>query len=696
MAGPRSDSRQALRPLRYASLFLLAIVVPVGAGMGLSARAVGPPPLVLPATVPIVLPRDWWEDPAVRLGAEELAAALRATYGSEAVLQEAGALVAATESAVLVGGPGAPWAPGTLPAEGYYLEAAPQSAGQRWLVAAADPLGAAHGLFRLAELVRIAPDERAWKRQAAPVMALRLLADPLSAETPAPEEALRLGFNAVAINPWPALALYSDVDPSLYDPAAQAGARAWVEDQRRRAGERIAAAKRLHLQVVAPGDLPSLPRQSVDNEAQVCLSQPRVRMLVRAGLDEVLRDFPSIDYVMVRVGENYPLGPLTGTRLAACLPAGQAGAGDYVAGIAEAMTLTSDAARAHGRQVIFRAWDLRTDGLHASPGIVEALAARRPPSGNELLSFKHTQTDFWRYNPPNPNLGGSGFREMVEFQAAREYEGKGAFPNYLGPVYARGAPEAPGGGLADFAARGVSALWAWPTGGGWGGPKPASSLWNEANVYALARLAWEPDASPEQVAREWATLRFGRDAAELLARLLMRSGETARLAFYIGPAAEVVGPWAPNWLWVRDDQIGGTGPLRALYAQSRGAAAFQRALAEKRQAVSLVAAMQGDLAAARPLLDAQLAEQVGRDLAYERSLVETLEHQVAALFYAERWREAERAEPVLRLLAEQHLERWQAAWAAHLAAASLSGSATPYQDAGMAAGMAEVRVILGP
>ena len=668
----------------------------MGALTGLAVGAPGLPRLVLPASVPIVLPNDWWEDPAVRLGAEELGAALRATYGSEAPIQPSSTVATTPTSAVLVGGVGAPWAPGTVPAEGYYLEAAPQPSGQRWLVAATDPLGAAYGLFRLAELVRIAPDERVWKRQAAPAMPLRLLADPLSAETPSPEEALRLGFNAVAINPWPALALYSDADPGLYDPAAQPGPRAWVEEQRRRAGERIAAAKRLHLQVVAPGDLPSLPQQAVDNEAQVCLSQPRVRSLVRAGLDEVLRDFPSIDYVMVRVGENYPLGPLTGTRLPDCLDHGQTVGGGYVSAVAEAMTVTSEMARAHGRQVIFRAWDLGSEGLHASPGVVQALAARRPPSADVLLSFKHTQTDFWRYNPPNPNLGSSGFREMVEFQAAREYEGKGAFPNYLGPVYTGGAPEAPGDGLAGFVARGVSALWAWPTGGGWGGPKPASSLWNEANVYALARLAWEPDASPEQLAREWATLRFGRGAAEHMARLLMRSGEAARLAFYIGPAAEAVGPWAPNRLWVRDDQIGGTGPLRALYAQSRGGSAFQRSLTEKRQAVSLVTAMQGDLAAARPLLDGQLADQVRRDLAYERSLVETLEHQVAALFYSERWREAERAEPVLRLLAEQHLGRWQAAWAAHQAAAGQAGTATPYQDAGMVAGMAELRALLGP
>jgi hypothetical protein len=361
------------------------------------------------------------------------------------------------------------------------------------------------------------------------------------------------------------------------------------------------------------------------------------------------------------------------------------------------MGFVSEITHAEGRGLIFRAWDLGANGLHASPDVVQAVAAREPPSAHLRLSFKHTQTDFWRYNPPNPNLGRSGYAEMVEFQSAREYEGKGAFPNYLAQVFAQGAPEAPGDGLADFVARGVDALWVWPSGGGWGGPEPASSLWNDANVYALARLAWEPAASPQRLAQEWAALRFGPAAAPQIARLLMRSADAARLAFYIGPATEALGPWAPNALWVRDDQIGGIGPLRALYAQSRSSLAFQRALDEKRQAVAMVAAMQKDLEEACPLIaDPALAEEARLSLAYERTLVETLYHQVATLFYTERLREHGAAAPTLKQLALDHQAKWEAAWAAHRAMSGVAAAPTPYNDAGMEAGMAELRMLLEP
>lgn len=679
---------KGLRLARTGSLTLLLVLLIVPERSPLPE-----PPQSLAGQVAVVLAPVWWEEEAVRLGAQELARALEDTYGSTISLRTLRLVEASPVNAVLVE---RAEAQGSLSPEGYVLQAVRVGEGVRWRVRAADPLGAAYGLFHLARHVRLHPREAAstWELRAEPAMAFRLLADPHSDEVPSPEEALRLGFNAIMVAPWPALALYDGVAPELYAHDRYPQDRQWVEEQRQRARARLERAKALHLKVVSYGDLPSLPRQALPPDAdaaRVCLREPWVRALVQAALDEVLASF-SLDAIMVRIGENYPLGPLVGSALREC-------DGDYPKAVAEALEFAAAAVARHDVPLLFRAWDLGAEGFHASPAVVSEVMARARPQGQVWVSFKHTQTDYWHYTPVNPNFGRTGLPEMVEFQAAREYEGKGAFPNYLGQVFADGAPEVqPRGGLRHAYQRGVRAIWVWGRGGGWDGPYPASPLWNEANVYALARLAWDPQADPETLAWEWAALRFGHDAAPFIARLLLRSAEATRLGFYLGPAAPQVGPWAPNLLWVRDDRVFGADYVRPLYRLSRSPAAFERTLMEKRRALAIVEAMERDLAAALPFIaDKALAEEARVSLVYERTLLETLFHYLAGLFYTERWLSGEvppGAHSLDRRLALQHLARWREAWEAHQTVARQPRAATPYRDAGMEAGVAEALALL--
>lgn len=105
-------------------------------------------------------------------------------------------------------------------------------------------------------------------------MALRLVSSPGLPNYPSPEDALRWGFNAVMIEPWPGLALYDGFDRAVFDPKKHPEDRAWVEANRARARQQIDAAKALHLKVVSMGDVFQLPRQALS------LYGPRSQLMI--------------------------------------------------------------------------------------------------------------------------------------------------------------------------------------------------------------------------------------------------------------------------------------------------------------------------------------------------------------------------------------------------------------------------------
>src|SRR5690606_33238860 len=122
--------------------------------------------------------------------------------------------------------------------------------------------------------------------------------------------------------------------------------------------------------------------------------------------------------------------------------------------------------------------------MHDSVELCQRIAARLPGEEADdrlVLSFKFTQTDFWRYQRWNPSSLTFGGRPILyELQCQREFEGKGGVPNWQAPLWRDGAPEVAEdvAGLANVADRvNLAGLWAWVRGGGWGGPFVASESW---------------------------------------------------------------------------------------------------------------------------------------------------------------------------------------------------------------------------
>ncbi|MCS6800739.1 MAG: hypothetical protein RMM58_09620 [Chloroflexota bacterium] len=696
----RMFGRLARLPLLGLALGMVAFTAfaPAGPPSGRPTPVRAHPPT---AIADVIIPTAWANDAAIELAVTDLRSALAEVFGLPARLR-ADDMPSPLPFSLLLLAPGVPFyeqlvsagqlSPLPLSKDGYRLLRMNYRGTPMIAIIGGSIRGTAYGAFRFVEMIRLNPDSytRPLNLKVEPAIALRLVSSPTGENYPSPEDALRWGYNTVAITQWPWLLTFDSVDPAIY---AAPEDRAWVEQQRARARAEIARAKALHLDVLTSGDVISFPARvaelygeqvGVRGERPIyCLNRPRTQQLYRAGLRELLRTFPEIDIVMIRTGENYPAGPVSGNPPAMK----ECGAADMPTMLRLVMEISyQEIVEIGRRRYIQRAWDIGADGFHADPAVAGRILEGVGAKPGLLVSFKHTQTDFWRHNPANPNINRFPAARMVEYQAAREYEGKGAFPNYLGGIVAGGAPESGRqGGLRALVDQGVTAVWVWARGGGWNGPYLRSHIWLEANNYALAKLVWDPSLSPKTLALQWATLRFGPKAAPHVARVLELSEEVVLRTFYVAPFARWQGPWAPNVAWTRDDVIFGADRVGALYQQAKTPAAFEEALREKEIARRLLREMVAEMERAADLSsDPELADEAINTVRYGDTLLTAMTNYVSGMFYYFRWVDLGRVHENDRQAAFRHLAAWRAGWSAfneHVL--QLYGVATGYTDHGM-------------
>ncbi len=566
------------------------------------------------------------------------------------------------------------------------------------VVAARDRAGVVYGTLRLAELAKVDPafDRRSAIRQVTPAFGLRLVGPPLGEQPVDPAQAVRWGFNAVVVPAWTGAIDYAAFDPRLAGSEAYRAEAAWRTEQARRLKDAIRTARAYGLKVFSPGDLPSLPESvakfygpEVGDDGRLCFDRPRTQELLRFALTYVLKEF-DLDGVIVRTGENYSGPPLVGQPLylAWCGPGHP-----VVDSLRTLFSLEVRVVRTTGKVVVQRAWDLGADGFHASPAVVRSVTAGLEPQPGLILSFKHTATDFWQYAGWNPNLldAPDGFPRLVEVEGAREYEGKGVFPSYVAPFLVANGTE-PGNPLVRARQEGAVGLWLWNIGGGWGGPVPRSDLWLDLNAYAVGRLAWEPWANPAGLAQAWAARLFPPMAAAEVGGFALASPELVRLMLYTRAYADQVGPWAPNNLWVRDDEIRGGYNLAPIYRAVSNRRTFSEAIAEKEEARARMRQWLSRLERALAGDDSPQARAVLASAHYQASLFELLADYFTGIFYYYRWAETRPAGAGYRDLARQRLEGVASRLEVHRAAAASAG--TPFRDAGMLAAVRDALAAL--
>jgi hypothetical protein len=305
------------------------------------------------------------------------------------------------------------------------------------------------------------------------------------------------GHNAQVVNEYrpPHTAItYDSFDERIF-PAGSA-AREWVLHN---ASEIEARIDRIHaagLKALYFTDIIVLPKRLVelygadvtDDEGRISLDRPLTRQLHRTMLTEVFDRFPGLDGLVVRHGETYLANAPFHT-----------GNNPITRGVDSHLILLDilrdEICARRDKLLFYRTWSF--DGFHTDPAYYLAVTDRVEPHPKLLFSIKHTAGDYWRTKPFNPTLTIGRHQQIVEVQCQREYEGKGAHPNYVGDGVLNGFEEYAGTdgphGLADIRDHpNLRGVWTWSRGGGWRGPYIRDELWCDLNLSVISHWTRDP------------------------------------------------------------------------------------------------------------------------------------------------------------------------------------------------------------
>jgi len=526
-----------------------------------------------------------------------------------------------------------------------------------------------------------------------------------------PHQLKELGYNGLVLYETTALSGVGSPD-RIDDPEMSR----WLAGQFELVRERIGAARRAGLQVYVYYDVLCLARGQVERNPQnsTCVNRPGVlcpaseAALEQSGqaLERMLAYLGDIDGVVIRFGDNdadrlpYLIGNdiymPSCSRCGGVEPAKRIG--DVLAYFYELVVGRL------GKRLIARAWNVRPGGMHDSVDLCQQVVDRlsdqlgdgAADDGRFVLSFKFTQTDFWRYQCWNPAslVTGASWPIVYELQCQREFEGKGGVPNWQVPLWRDSAPEilddpnvpdtgGAEGGLAQVSSQvKLAGLWAWVRGGGWGGPFVKNEAWIDANVYAVPALARNPQTRCEDLAQRWIQQRLGIEdetVSRVIQDILEHSPRIILQGFYISPYARTrQGPWNRNDEWIMDDLVDAQAVWRMI--QGLDDSQLDELVREKEAAAQRIAQ---DRAALQRLLheDNQgVIEPLVHSLMYGESLFAALRDLLAGLVAYRRFRAG--GDQAMADQCRQRLFSAQNYWNHHTQRhGTLPGTATSFREA---------------
>ena len=351
--------------------------------------------------------------------------------------------------------------------------------------------------------------------------------------------------------------------------------RAWVANKKaqlkREYDEAVQAGEKIYFMmdtITLPTHLVSMDSSNILNGSNIDIKRSGTKRAMDYMFAEMFTEFPEIDGIYIRYGENY-VGANYGTpyhrgnnpmsaadnqtnyqkffisylRDRMCL-------GNYLTSDTGPFDndVTTFAAKswegklydqqAVPRELVYRTWGFgsfqnnRTEYLSVSNTIT--------PHDKMLFCIKISGADFWRLTEFNQTINVGNHNQIIEVQCAREYEGKGAYPNYVGSSSINGFEEfrwmmSPqlNQSLRDVInvpnSR-VKGIWTWSRGGGWYGPyingvngrsgvyseqnnpdgiveiPDGSEMWNDLNAYVVTN--WAKDTSKTD---KFYTLKYARE-----------------------------------------------------------------------------------------------------------------------------------------------------------------------------------------
>jgi hypothetical protein len=397
--------------------------------------------------------------------------------------------------------------------------------------------------------------------------------------------------------------------------------RAWLDDFTPRIEHEIAAAKTKGLKVFYHIDLFVLPKRLVEHfKDEICdpqtgrilLDRQRTFNLHRILFNELCARFPQVDGFIIRVGETYLYDTPHHTGNGPIPHLGQAWTPEYAyqelldgnpvePNWSDAQTdayvklirfLRREICVQHEKILIFRTWDMFPDKLHARLDHYLAVTDKIRPHEKLIFSIKHTALDFWRYVKVNECLTRGKHPQIIEVQCQREYEGKGAYPNYVMDGVVNGFEEdIRRTGLKDLLANPkILGVYSWSRGGGWYGPHLQCELWPDLNAYVLGQFVQNPDRSEEEIFCDYVRERLklkGRDARNFRALCELSATAILKGRYCAAFDRDLGGGLLPTACWMRDDRLGGRIQLKLVFEYLYQRGLIREALREKAEAVTL-------------------------------------------------------------------------------------------------------------
>lgn len=323
----------------------------------------------------------------------------------------------------------------------------------------------------------------------------------------------QMGFNGKVYYLFdsPTLAItWESIDPDILPKGSKE--REWVDEKAARIRAQHKACKAKGVSIYAMADLILFPRRLIEKyELQRTFGDPRhpqTQKFLKAQLNEIFAQFPDLDGLVVRIGETYLHdAPFHRGRIK-----NKHKAEETIIPLAQ--LLREEVCVKLKKELIFRTWlsfDRDTTSYQKVSNAVE-------PHSRFTFSIKHCEGDFHRANAFSRIIGMGRHRQMIEVQCAREYEGKGAYPNYIchGVIegfeeHARMRPEAINS-IREFVNKKpelFGGIWTWTRGGGWGGPYIKDELWCDVNAWVMAQWALDTKQSEEAVFNRYAKDRLG-------------------------------------------------------------------------------------------------------------------------------------------------------------------------------------------
>lgn len=364
----------------------------------------------------------------------------------------------------------------------------------------------------------------------------------------------QMGFNGKVYYLFdaPTIAIdWEKVDPDIF-PKGSPG-RVWVDRKAAFIDERHAACKAAGVDVYAMADLILFPKSLIKKYGMENTygdpTNPQTDKFLRLMIAQMFERFPNFDGLVVRIGETYLSdAPFHAGHIE--------NKGSPEKCIIPLMQLLRDEVCVkRNKKLIFRTW--MSFDSHEAPYLEVSNAVE--PHPNLTIGVKHCENDFHRGNAFSRIVGIGRHPQIIEVQCAREYEGKGAYPNYIAHGVIEGFEEhqlsMPPGRIRSIRQltekdRLFAGIWTWTRGGGWQGPFIKNELWPDLNAWVMAKWANDSRQSEEKVFLDYAKSQLKLDDADAAKfRKLCLLSADAVVRGKCGTRREM-SPW-----WSRDNGI---------------------------------------------------------------------------------------------------------------------------------------------